>query len=146
MIQTMCIGVADRCLSVQKHPMSKFTFHILLLILTLAFLLPIVGGPWWGYPVALALAFLATCFVAAYPTDTSLRWTLAGLGVFLLLPPLTHLWVNGAYWYVIREVAFMVLFGLACIWSAVFPVSEGDGTKNPSSDKIEESDGNISTR
>lgn len=105
-----------------RYLVSRFTFHILLLFVMPAFLVPVVGGPWWGYPVALALAFLATCFVAAYPTDTSLRWTLAGFGVFLLLAPLATLWADGAGWFVVREVAFTLLLGLACIWSAAFPV------------------------
>ena len=111
--------------------MSRFTFHILLLIVMPAFVIPVVGGPWGGYPVALATAFLATCFVAAYPTDTSLRWMLGGFGVFLLLPPLTHLWMDGACWYVIREAAFTLLLGLACIWSAAFPVLEAGSMEQP---------------
>jgi hypothetical protein len=112
--------------------MSRFTFHILLPIVAIAFVIPVVGGPWWGYPVTLALAFLATVFIAAYPTDTSLRWIFAGFGVFLLLPPLTHLWLDGACWYVIREAAFTLLLGLACIWSAAFPVSETGRTEKHS--------------
>jgi hypothetical protein len=120
--------------------MSRFTFHILLPIVTLAFVIPVVGGPWWGYPVALATALLVTCFVAAYPTDTSLRWTLAGFGVFLLLAPLTLLWMDGADWYVVREVAFTLLLGLACIWSATFPVLERGGIKNPQPDEAAQPD------
>jgi hypothetical protein len=99
--------------------------NIVLLLLGLAaFLVPVVGGPLWGYPVAFLLGLIATAFVGAYPSDRSLRKTLAAFGAFLVLGGVTHLTQHGIRLYALRESAFTLLFGSACLWSAAFPAVE----------------------
>jgi len=88
-----------------------------------AFVVPVIGGPLWGYPVAFLLGTIASAFVEAYPTDTSLRWTIAGFGAFLIFLGAFHLTQQGIYLYSLQESAFTLFFGAGCVWSAVFAVS-----------------------
>jgi hypothetical protein len=94
-----------------------------LILIVTALVVPVIGGPLWGYPVALLLGVIATGFVEAYPSDTSLRWTLAGFGAFLIFLGVFHLTQQGIYVYSLRESAFTLFFGAGCVWSAAFPVS-----------------------
>lgn len=109
--------------------MSRFTFHIVWMFLSVAGVSMIYGGPLWGYPPALLLAMIAAAFVTAYPTDNSLRRTLLGFGAFLAIAASSRFVMIGFTPLTINESLSVLLFGVACIWASVFPHRKlGDAT------------------
>ncbi|MBD3675221.1 MAG: hypothetical protein HUJ26_17015 [Planctomycetaceae bacterium] len=101
--------------------MHRFSFHIVWLLLMIAGLSVIYGGPWWAYPLMLLLVTIFTAFVVAYPSDNSLRRTLAGFGGLLILGAATRFASDGITRLIVHESLSVFLTGLACLWSAVFP-------------------------
>lgn len=104
--------------------MSRFTFLIAWLLLSGAGISAIYGGPTWAYPIAVLLALIFSAFVTAYPSDSSLRRLLAGLGCLLACAALARFAVEGVTLLTLNESLSVLLAGLACIWAAVFPLRE----------------------
>ena len=109
--------------------MSCFTFHVVWMLVSVAGISAIYGGPIWAYPPAVLLATIAAEFVTAYPTDNSLRRTLAAFGGFLVIVTSSRFAMFGVTPLVINESLSVLLFGVACIWASVFPYRNlGDAT------------------
>lgn len=104
--------------------MRLYTFHIIWLLLTLAAFCAVLGGPIWGYPIAMFLAFVFSIIVAGYPSDNSLRRMLGVAGVLFVAGGLTGLVLNGLTPITRQGSLPLLLFGSACIWSAIFPSLE----------------------
>jgi hypothetical protein len=102
--------------------MSRFTFHVVWLLLTTAGLSTIFGGPIWAYPLAALLAMIVSAIVTAYPTDTSLRCALAAFGCFVAIGASTRFAAIGVTPLTLNESLSVLLFGVACIWASVFPL------------------------
>ena len=101
--------------------MSRFTFHIVWLLLTAAGISMIYGGPVWAYPVAVLLAMILSAFVTAYPTDNSLRRTLAAFGCLMAVGASTRFAAAGVTPLTLNESLSVLLFGVACVWASIFP-------------------------
>lgn len=101
--------------------MRRFTFLIVCVITIVAGIILVLRGPYWGYPIVVLLAFLLSIAIAGYPSDRSLRMTLAAFGSFLLLGSVVS-WVSeGLGQMPIHDRLPVSLLGIACLWSAAFP-------------------------
>ena len=101
--------------------MRRYTFHLIWLILTIAAFCSVFRGPIWGYPIAMFLAFVFAIIVAGYPSDSSLRRTLALIGLVLAAGGLTGLASSGLTPVTIHGSVPLLLLGSACAYSALFP-------------------------
>lgn len=104
----------------------RFTFHVVWLTLTIAALCSVFRGPFWGYPIAIFLAFIFSVIVAGYPSDNSLRWMLGGFGALLAAGGLTTILPFGLTAMTIHGSLPLLLVGFACVWSASLPWGELD--------------------
>jgi hypothetical protein len=100
---------------------SRFTFHIVWLIVSIGSVSAVYGGPLWAYPVALLLAMILSAFVTAYPTDNSLRRTQAAFGGLMALGASTRFMMVGFTSLAVHESLSILMFGVACVWASVFP-------------------------
>lgn len=100
---------------------SRFTFHIVWLLIFAGFALTLHGGPYWSYPIALLLSLIGAAFVTAYPMDNSLRRTLGCFGALLTFFASTRFIAEGLTPLVLNESSSVLLVGAACLWSAIFP-------------------------
>ena len=103
--------------------MNRFTFHIVWLLLTLAGVLGVLGGPLWGFPPALLLAMILAAFIVAYPTDASLRFILAGMGLLFIAGGLANVMPQGLTPTSLQAFCPVLLLGISCLWAAAFPMS-----------------------
>ena len=106
--------------------MRRYTFHVVWILLALAAICSVFRGPFWGYPIALFLSFVFSIIVAAYPSDNSLRRMLALAGVIIAAGGLTGLVTSGLTPVTRHGSLPLLLLGLACIYSAIFPWVEHD--------------------
>ncbi len=113
--------------------MSRFTFHFVWLFISTGIVSTVYGGPIWAYPLALVLALMIAPFVVAYPTDNSLRWTLGAFGGLLVAGAATQFVEFGLTWISVNQSASVLLFGIACLWAATFPLMDESAGKR---DKI----------
>jgi len=104
--------------------MSRYTFHVVWLLITFAGILSLYRGPLWGYPIAIFLAFVFSICVAGYPTDRSLRRTLGGFGALLVAGGAVGISQAGVNPVSVHSSVPLVLFGFAFMWSAVVPWTE----------------------
>lgn len=101
--------------------MRHFTFHVVWLLLTAAAVCSVFRGPFWGYPIAMFLAFVFSIIVAGYPSDSSLRRMLAIAGLFVAAGGLTGLASSGLTPVTRHGSLPLLLIGTACVYSALFP-------------------------
>ena len=104
--------------------MSRYTLHVVWLLLTVAGISAVHRGPYFGYPIALFLAFIASICIASYPSDNSLRRWLAAFGCLFTTGGLTDLLPHGFTSLTIHGSLPLLLIGLACLWSALIPWTE----------------------
>lgn len=103
--------------------MYRFTFPAVWLLTTAALVVAVYGGPVWAYPVAVIAALVGTGLLVAYPSDNSLRRTLAGLGLLFLIGPSIELCHSGFTPLTLHDTVPFMLFGVACLVAAIAPLA-----------------------
>jgi hypothetical protein len=103
---------------------SRYTFHIVWLLVFVGLASAIFGRPLWAYPIVILLSLIAAAAISAYPTDRSLRRTLACFGGFLGLAASRGFLMEGLAPIVLHESLPVLLWGVACGWAALFPYRE----------------------
>ncbi len=107
--------------------MSRFSHINPLALIVTGVILSVVGGPIWGYPVAILFGFILWVFIEAYaslghPENKSDRAILAVIGLLAVAGGITDIYQHGVSWFGVRGAAVPILIGMACVWIALFPV------------------------
>lgn len=106
--------------------MNRFSHIYPLALIVTGVTVSVVGGPIWGYPVAILFGFILWVFIGAYasvghPENKSDRIILATFGLLAVAGGVTHVYQHGVSWFGVRGAATPALIGIACFWIALFP-------------------------
>ena len=110
----------------------KFLVQVIVfLFIVSGVLLPAIGGPIWGWLVAIVLGVVVTPFALLYPCDRATRFAWAGVGGFLAFAGTFGLVFHRPTWYEVHSTIGTLMIGLGMILSAVLTkMNAGDREQN----------------